>query len=150
MKHGTGTHPCLPMAWRHHQPTWELQLYPAPCNHSVIMPHPVAFLFSNLLAVFHIRWIIQQQTVCLFLTAAATMLHAHRVPSKACWKHYLLNSSLPRSATEDEVPSVKWEVRLSTALWHGPSKTEQQNGGRSPSSTALHNFSTPLSYFAAI
>lgn len=61
------------------QPTWELHLYPAPCNRSVITSHCTAFLFNNSLAVFHIRWIIQQQTVFLFLTMAATMFHTSRV-----------------------------------------------------------------------
>lgn len=88
------THLCLSMLWCHLQPTWELHLHPALCNHSVIMSHCTSFLFNNLLAVFHIKWIIQQQTLFLVLTTAAVILHAHRVSSKVCWKRYLLSSSI--------------------------------------------------------
>lgn len=111
------THLCLSMLLCHQQPTWELHLHPALCNHSVIMSHCTSFLFNNLLAVFHIKWIIQQQTLFLIITTAAVMLHAHRVPSKVCWKCYLLSSSILWNRKWGLFNEVRSEAQHSSLTW---------------------------------
>lgn len=117
------THLCLSMLWCHQQPTWEPHLHPALHNHSVIMSHCTSFLFNNLLAVFHIKWIIQQQTLFLILTTAAVILHAHRSLQKCVGN--LICCVILYSATEDGACSMKWEVGLRTALWHGLSESAE-------------------------
>lgn len=139
------THLCLSMLWCHRQPTWELHLHPALRNHSVIMSHCTSFLFNNLLAVFHIKWIIQQQTLFLVLTTAAVILHAHRISSKVCWKRYLLSSSI---LCNSRWGSATWEMGLNTALWHGLSESAEL--GDKSSLYCPTKLFFPLSHFSAL
>lgn len=134
-------------AARCRQPTWELQLHPAPHKHFAIMSHCTAFLFSNSLAFLASNELFSSRFVFLFLTTAATILHAQRVPSEVCLKHYLLNSSI--------TCNVRWGLLSAwrNEAWYcsvtGPGNAGNRSR-RSPAFTALHSVSSPLSCFSAM